>query len=142
MRIVCKLSGWAAAVACATACTHAPRSEPVYLTMTVQSTQCVLEEIGSGYKANIVRFKGSLREIDPQVFRCSVEVPKAEFEGKLGVCTMRGYPLSSGSLFKGDRTTRRSSCDMRPLRNSNMYVEATGIDQDSCDWICTPAASR
>ena len=48
MRIVCKLSGWAAAVACATACTHAPRSEPVYLTMTVQSTQCVLEEIGSG----------------------------------------------------------------------------------------------
>lgn len=131
-----------ALMACATACTHVPRGEAVYLTMTVQPTRCALEEIGSGYKSNIIRFEGSLREIDPQVFRCSVEVPKAEFEAKLGLCTMRGYTLSSGSFFKGDRTTRRSSCDMRPLRNSNMYVEATGIDQDSCDWICTPAAGQ
>lgn len=112
----------------------------MYLTMTIRPGQCALEETGSGYKADAFRLDGKLHEVDPQVFQCTVEVPQTQFVEKLGTCYLSGFNVPAGYFFKGDRSTRRKSCDLRPLRNSNMYVEATGIDQDSCDWICVPSA--
>lgn len=115
----------------------------VYLYQFSHPGECVLAETGPVEGRSLYRFSGKVREVDPQVFECAIEIPMQEFESKLGYCAMRGHNYSAGySQFNGKPGTRRHSCDARPLANGNFYFNATGIDQDSCDWLCFPETSK
>ncbi len=125
------------------ACAPVPAHKaPIYLVQTIDHRQCELTQIGVGAKPDRLRFIGKLREIDPQVYECAVEVPPDEFAEKLGVCYSRGHNIAAGySFFSGDPKTRRQACFVYPLGTGgkgNLYFNATGIDNDSCDWVCIP----
>jgi hypothetical protein len=115
----------------------------VYLYQFAEPRECVLAETGPVNGRSSYRFTGKVREVEPQVYECSIEIPMKEFERKLGYCVMRGHNYSAGyDFFKGRPGTRSHSCDARPLANGNFYFNATGIDQDNCDWLCFPEASK
>lgn len=115
------------------------QADPVYLFQAVEKDRCAVEEVGSAVLPNPLRFPGAVSESDPQVYSCSVEVPLREFRAKLSICFLSGHNISAGySFFSGDPKTRRHGCTAHPLANGNYYFNATGIDQDSCDWVCLP----
>ena len=122
-------------------CASAPTSPPapVYLYQFAQPKECMLAETGPVSGREKLQFTGKVREINPQVYECAIEIPMAEFKEKLGYCVMRGHTVAAGyEFFKGEQGTRSHSCDARPLVNGNFYFQATGIDQDGCDWLCFP----
>jgi hypothetical protein len=111
----------------------------IYLSQNVQEQDCSISEIGNFGKSDAVKFRGKLREIDPQVYECAVEIPMPEFQKIFGYCVIRGHNIAAGyEFFRGASNSRRHSCDARPLRNGNFYFKATGINNDSCDWLCFP----
>lgn len=111
--------------------------KPIYLYQTAQANECVLAETGPVTDRSPYNFIGKLREIDPQVYQCAVEIPIQEFEEKLGYCVLRGHNFSAEyDFYKGAASARSHSCDARPLVNGNFYFHTSGIDQDSCGWIC------
>lgn len=122
-------------------CVSSPNNarSPVYLYQFAGPSECVLAETGPVKGRDRYSFAGKVREIDPQVYECAVEIPILEFENKLGYCVMRGHNYAASyDFFKGKPGTRRHSCDVRPLANGNFYFNTTGIDQDGCDWLCFP----
>lgn len=130
-------------VVLASACTQPVRKDPIYLVQNVSPRSCELMQIAVGAKPDRIRYEGKLREIDPQVYECAIEVPPAEFAETLGVCALRGHNIAAGySFFSGDPKTRRHGCDVRPLGKGNVYFNATGINNDSCDWICFPQSAN
>ncbi|WP_148280243.1 hypothetical protein [Rubrivivax gelatinosus] len=128
-----------------TGCVSVSKTPParVYLYQSVSPDKCVLSETGPVAGRPRHEFSGQVREGDPQVYSCSIEIPMKEFERKLGYCVMRGQNYAAGyDFFQGNPRTRRHSCDARPLVNGNFYFQAVGIAADSCDWLCFPAADQ
>jgi hypothetical protein len=120
-------------------CASNRKTTPVYLYQTVKAETCEMAETGNFDGRPMHSYVGKVREMDPQVYECAIEIPLQEFEKKLGYCTMRGHNYAAGyEFFQGNPNTRRHGCDARPLKNGNFYFSAIGIDNDSCDWICFP----
>lgn len=89
---------------------------PIYMYQTVQENECVLAQTGANPGKTALSFKGRVREIDPQVYQCSIEIPKEEFEKKLGYCVLRGHNYSASySFYKGKQEDRRHIMRCAPL---------------------------